>query len=81
LAIPASLLSASFAYSWILDSAEIYGDLIESTFDLYRPLLYQSLRIPLPKTPQEEYAIGLQITEYLFRGTPPIDLEFTPPKN
>jgi hypothetical protein len=79
-AIPASLISASFAYSWILDSAEVYGDLIESTFDLYRPLLYQSLRIPLPKIPQREHAIGLQITEYLFRGIPPIGLKFTEPK-
>ena len=46
--IPIALLSAVFAYSWIIDSATVYGDLIESVFDLYRTTLYQSLRFPLP---------------------------------
>jgi hypothetical protein len=75
-AIPCAILSASFAYGWILDSATIYGDLLESAFDLYRFTLYQSLRFPLPKTIAEEEAMGLKITEYLFRGTYPPGLDF-----
>jgi hypothetical protein len=77
--LPVAIVSAIFAYCWILDTAEIYGDLLESAFDLHRIALYQSLRFPLPKTPQEEHEIGLQVTEYLFRGTRPSALEFTPP--
>jgi hypothetical protein len=75
-AIPCGIISASFAYSWILDSAVIYGDLMESAFDLYRFSLYQSLRFPLPKTIAEEEAMGLKVTEYLFRGTYSPGLDF-----
>ncbi|MGI0491483.1 hypothetical protein ACN4EG_06705 [Alkalinema pantanalense CENA528] len=78
-AVPVAIVSAAFAYSWIWDSAELYGDLIESVFDLYRGSLYQALRIPLPATAAEEKAIGLQITEYLLRGTG--QLEFLPSQN
>lgn len=77
--IPLALLSALFAYCWILDSAILYGELIESVFDLYRPNLYQYLRFPLPTNPAEERAIGLQITEYLFRGSERPTPAFTPP--
>jgi hypothetical protein len=77
-AIPCGMISAFFAYSWILDSATLYGDLIESAFDLYRFSLYQSLRFPLPKTIAEEEALGLKITEYLYRGTYPPGLDFIP---
>jgi hypothetical protein len=78
-AIPLALLSALFAYCWILDSAILYGELIESVFDLYRTALYQSLRFPLPTNPSEELAIGLQITEYLFRGSQRTTPLFLPP--
>jgi hypothetical protein len=64
--------------SWTLDSATLYGDLIESAFDLYRFSLYQSLRFPLPKTIAEEEALGLKVTEYLYRGTYPPGLDFIP---
>ena len=77
--IPIAFLSAVFAYSWIIDSATVYGDLIESVFDLYRTTLYQSLRFPLPTTPAEERSIGLQITEYLFRGSQRPTPLFLPP--
>ena len=77
--IPIALLSAIFAYSWIIDSATVYGDLIESVFDLYRTTLYQSLRFPLPTNPAEERSIGLQITEYLFRGSQSPTPLFLPP--
>lgn len=60
--------SAIFAYCWILDTAEVYGDLIESVFDLYRGLLYQSIRRAQPDSPEEEREAGQKLTEYLWRG-------------
>jgi hypothetical protein len=80
-AIPCGLLSALFAYCWILDSATVYGDLIESVFDLYRISLYQSLRFPVPANTADERAIGLQVTEYLLRGSLPQSITFIPPSS
>jgi hypothetical protein len=37
--------------------------------DLYRPLLCQALRWPLPTNPQEERELGKALTEYLWRGS------------
>lgn len=56
-------------YTWILDAANLYADLIKATFDLYRHLLYASLRWQLPTEPSEERRVGEQLTEYLFRGS------------
>jgi hypothetical protein len=67
-AIPAGLGAAWFAYDWMLDAAAVYGDLLESVFDLYRTLLYKSLRLPLPKNPTEELLSGKALTDYLWRG-------------
>lgn len=68
-AIPLGLLSALFAYyNWAIAAATTYGDLIEASFDLYRPLLYQSLRWDIPADPQEERRVGQHLTEYLWRG-------------
>ncbi len=67
-AIPLGLLSALFAYRWAIAAAQTYGDLIEASFDLYRHLLYQSLRWQLPTNPNEERRVGQQLTTYLWRG-------------
>ena len=67
-AIPVGVISAWLAYDWMLDAAVIYGDLLESTFDLYRTLLYKSLRWKLPKNPTEERKLGKGLTDYLWRG-------------
>jgi hypothetical protein len=68
-AAPVGIISAIFAYySWALDAARNYGELIEATFDLHRHLLYQSLRWGLPPDPNEERRVGRQLTEYLWRG-------------
>ena len=67
-AIPIGLLSAFLADRWMLDAAAIYGDLVESTFDLHRIALYKSLRFPLPKNPTEEQQTGRALTDYLWRG-------------
>jgi hypothetical protein len=68
-AAPAGLLCAFFAYySWALDAARSYGELIDATFDTQRHLLYQSLRFQLPTDPEEERISGRKLTEYLWRG-------------
>jgi hypothetical protein len=68
-AIPVALLLMFIAYYWIIQTADIYGQLLESSFDLYRSLLYKSLRWPLPNNPMEEYKQGQQLTAYLWRGS------------
>lgn len=68
-AVPLGILSALFAYyNWAIAAAITYGDLIEASFDLYRHLLYESLRWKLPADPNEERRVGQQLTEYLWRG-------------
>ena len=67
-AIPIGLISAFVAYRWMLDAAVIYGDLVESVFDLYRTSLYKSLRWKLPTNPTEERQMGQALTDYLWRG-------------
>ncbi len=73
-AVLAGILSAYLAYRWMLNAATIYGDLLESAFDLYRSELYKSLRWPLPTSPQEERQLGEQLTAYLWKrpGIPPL---------
>ena len=67
-AIPVGLGAAWLAYGWMLNAAAVYGDLLESAFDLFRTLLYKSLRLPLPKNPTEESQLGKALTDYLWRG-------------
>ncbi|NEQ34438.1 MAG: hypothetical protein F6K04_26230, partial [Leptolyngbya sp. SIO4C5] len=62
------LLSAWLAYQWAIAAAQIYGELIEASFDLYRHLLYESLRWHLPADPNVERRVGAELTEYLWRG-------------
>lgn len=66
---PLGILSALFAYyNWAIAAATAYGDLLEATFDLYRHLLYESLRWHLPSDPTEERRAGEQLTKYLWQG-------------
>lgn len=71
-ATPIGIGVALFAYySWALNAAKNYGELIEATFDMHRHLLYQSLRWDLPdpgKPSEEEREKGRKLTEYLWRG-------------
>ncbi len=61
------VLSAWFAYGWAIAAARTYGELIEAAFDLYRHLLYQSLRWNLPPDPEVERRVGAELTRYLRR--------------
>jgi hypothetical protein len=68
-ALPLGILAALLTYYyWAIAAAITYSDLIEATFDLYRHLLYQSLRWRQPNDPTEERRVGQQLTEYLWRG-------------
>ncbi len=75
-AVPVGLLLTLLAYRWMLMAAETYGQLVESAFDVYRPLLYQSLRWPLPLNPSEEHEQGKKVTAYLWRGSDQPSPEF-----
>ena len=79
-ASPIGLLSAYLAYRWLLNAAAIYGDLVESAFDLHRTTLYKSLRFPLPRTPTEEQQMGKALTDYLWRGFTEPEPTFENPK-
>jgi hypothetical protein len=79
-AIPVAISSAWLAYGWMLDASVIYGDLLESAFDLYRTLLYKSLRWKLPRNPTEERELGKGLTDYLWRGFTDLEPTFEEPE-
>jgi hypothetical protein len=62
---------------WIPARAEVFADLIEAAYDLYRGQLYRQLRWPLPTTPAEEHHHGKAITQYLVRGSNQAHPRFT----
>ena len=69
-----TLVVAFWAYRWALSAAEVYGDLLESVFDLHRFALYEALGWPLPQNTLTEEKKGQLLTGYLFRGLvkPPV---------
>lgn len=62
-------LVAWFAYGWMLSAAEVYGNLLESAFDLHRMALYDALHFSRPTNPSEERQLGQMVTQYLWRGS------------
>ena len=62
---------------WVPARAEVFGDLLDSAFDLHRTILYQQLRWPLPDSPAQEHETGAAMTEYLWRGTDNTEPRFT----
>jgi hypothetical protein len=65
---PVGVLVALFAYRRMLAAAGIYGQLLESAYDIHRPLLYTALRFPLPTDVGTERTAGEALTQYLLRG-------------
>ena len=61
-ALPVGILTAILAYLRMLVVAGVYGELLESCFDIHRHLLYTALRWPLPATPAEEHQRGTELT-------------------
>jgi hypothetical protein len=70
------LVVASLAYRGMVMAALVYGELMRAAFDLHRFDLYERLRWKPPQTPDAEDALGMQVTEYLHRGTAPPNLAF-----
>ncbi len=68
-AIAISLTSMILAYRWMLQAAGIYGQLMESSIDLHRHLLYKQLRWELPNNAAEEKQQGEKLTAYIWRGS------------
>jgi hypothetical protein len=65
---------------WVPARAEVFGDLLDSAFDLHRAALYQQLRWPLPEHPAHEagqHGTGAALTEYLWRGSDSSEPHFT----
>jgi hypothetical protein len=65
------LLWVGITYNMSLQAAMTYGELLESSFDLYRLSLYDALGWPRPQNREEEKANGYSLTEFLWRGTLP----------
>lgn len=66
-------------YTLALKAADIYGQLIEATFDIHRELLYKALKREMPTDPSKERQAGLELTRYLWRGadnSPPQKTQF-----
>jgi hypothetical protein len=61
---------ATAAYKlWVTARAEVFADLVEACYDLYRMSLYRQLRWPLPANPAEERRTGRELSTYLLRGS------------
>ena len=54
-------------YTWLLDAASIYAELINAAFDTHRHLLYKSLRFPLPVNSSTEIQAGQQLNQYIWQ--------------
>ncbi|MFF9115810.1 hypothetical protein ACF09Y_09410 [Streptomyces massasporeus] len=69
-AVPIGLMATAVAVFFITPSrAEVYGQLVESAFDVHRTTLYEHLRWPLPNNPRDEQVQGRALTTYLRRGS------------
>jgi hypothetical protein len=79
-----ALATVFLAYRRLLNAAEVYGSLLESTYDMFRTSIYKSLRWKLPANPAEERQSGEELTSYIWRGsdqpTPTFVVEGSDPK-
>ena len=62
-------VATAAAVWWVPARAEVFADLVEGAYDLYRSALYQHLRWPLPDTPAGERRTGSDLARYLVRGS------------
>ncbi|HVN03879.1 MAG TPA: hypothetical protein VMT86_05635, partial [Bryobacteraceae bacterium] len=63
------IVAALLMHRHLKDTAETYGTLLESAFDVYRFSLYRSLGWALPENAEKEPARGAELTNYLWRGS------------
>lgn len=74
--LPLGVGVMALAHHWLVQAAQVYGELVESAFDLHRFALYETLHWPLPPNPAEERALGQRLTEYLWHGSESSQPEF-----
>ena len=67
-ALLAAAVALPAAYRTLLGAASRYADLVDATFALHRGLLYDALGRSRPSQPDEEQALGQQLTTALWRG-------------
>lgn len=79
LAVPISLLWMLVAYRLALQTAAVYGDLVETAFDVHRFALYDALGWERPRDSDEEKIRGKQLSEFLFRGTTKEKIQYAEP--
>ena len=77
----AAAIGMYLAYRWALLAADVYSDLLESAFDVYRTALYRAARWPLPLNAEDEHSSGEKLTQYFWRGSSDAGLPLTPEKN
>lgn len=80
-ALLAAGIGMYLAYRWAILAAEVYGDLLESAFDVHRMTLYKAVRWPLPMSPQDERSSGEKLTQYFWRGSTDASARFTSEKD
>ncbi len=66
-----SWLIALFGYSGVLQAARSYGELIKSSFDLYRWELLKALHLKMPDSYENERKLWDQVNGLLYRNYPP----------
>lgn len=79
LALAIAILVCVGAYWWMKNAASVYGDLIQAVFDVYRPSLYNALRIPMAPNAGEERNAGIALSSYLANGSDNPALVFAAP--
>lgn len=75
-ALVIALVWMAVTYWMACQAAMSFGDLLESAFDLHRFLLYDAMGWHSPKNTDDEKTFGVQLTEYLWRGTLPKALTY-----
>ena len=71
LLVPAGCLVLTWlAYRAAVAAAIAYGESIRSAVDLHRFTLLEALHLPLPATPEEEWALNAKLSRFLLQGVP-----------
>lgn len=77
-----SLVWMCLAYRMALQTAAVYGDLVETAFDMHRFAIYDAMSWPRPIDSEEEKTKGIKLIEFLWRGTTEGKIQYviTPPE-
>ncbi len=76
-AIPVAIVVPLVAYGGILGAARLFGDLVGTSFDLYRMQLYDGLHLPRPSSAAVERVRGKQVTNLLWGGLDDASVKYT----